>query len=111
MVAFRNIGHWGNALYLDNININNLNSGITETGAFENIYEYPNPVTAGECLNLILPQENCSVIFSDINGKVILRHQLSGDSNITIPEKITAGMYLLQVESDVKIWNTPILVE
>ncbi len=111
MVAFRNIGHWGNAVYLDNININNLNSGITENVAFENISAFPNPVGAGDCLNLILPKENCFVIFSDMNGKVLLRQQLSGAAQITIPENLAMGTYLLQVESPVKIWNLPVVVK
>ena len=111
MVAFRNIGHWGNAMYLDNININNLNTGIAEAAAFENIHVFPNPVAGGECLNLILPKENCSVILSDMNGKVLLRQQHSGAAQVTIPEHLSTGSYLLQVESPVKIWNLPVVVK
>ncbi|MGL5888328.1 MAG: VPS10 domain-containing protein, partial [Bacteroidia bacterium] len=54
LIAFRNHGYFGQAVYVDNINITNPN-GITEPTAVSGAALYPNPALAGQPLTLVAP--------------------------------------------------------
>lgn len=110
MIAFRNIGHFGNVVYLDNVNINNLSSGIPESNVFSDIYFYPNPVPSGECLNVFLPDESNIVTVSDITGKQLLKQTLQGESQLYLTENFKPGTYMLHIENSKSIWNRTFII-
>ncbi|MDW8419968.1 MAG: choice-of-anchor J domain-containing protein, partial [Chitinophagales bacterium] len=54
VIAFRNIGRWGNNLYIDNVNL----SGVVSAQPLplsEHIKIYPNPVSPGQTITVTLP--------------------------------------------------------
>ncbi len=111
MVAFRNIGHWGNVIYLDNINIDNFSSSVGEFPVVTEIYVYPNPVNAGNCLQLLLPDEKNEVVLFDLNGKTLAKYYLSGAAQFDIPSRLNSGSYLLQIKNSNKIWNKVVIIK
>jgi photosystem II stability/assembly factor-like uncharacterized protein len=111
MVAFRNIGHWGNNIYVDNVNINNFMSGISEYNPVSEIYFYPNPAKAGQCLQLILPLSPNVVTLYDLNSKIISKQLLFGNSQLQLPSTLSSGNYLLNIKGENKIWNKIVFVK
>ena len=106
MVAFRNIGYFGNALYIDNINLNDGVVGIKENATkLNDAIIYPNPANAGESFTLSISNESAIVTLYDLEGKKILQKQLMGDSKISLPANLSAGNYMLNITTENKIWN------
>lgn len=67
-----------------------------ESANIENLSVYPNPVKSGASLNISNSAKNISnLVLVDISGKVVLENSISGNSNLNIPNTITAGAYLL----------------
>ena len=106
-VAFRNKGGWGNNIYLDNINLGSM-ANVSES--IENPYSmYPNPVQSGACLtiqgegilriNLISPE-----------GKSIKTDKFFKGDLFEIPENISIGTYILQIETEKKLVNKPLII-
>jgi hypothetical protein len=106
-VAFRNKGGWGNNLYLDNINLGSL-ADLNES--IDNpITMYPNPIQTGTCLtiqgdgikriNLISP-----------DGKSIKTERKFEGNTFEIPENISTGTYILQIESEKQLLNKPLII-
>jgi hypothetical protein len=106
-VAFRNIGAFGNSLYIDNVNLGSL-AGLNTT-KLPSISMYPNPIQTGTCLtiqgdgikrvNLISPE-----------GKSIKSERKFEGNTFEIPENISTGTYILQIESEKKLMNKPLII-
>jgi photosystem II stability/assembly factor-like uncharacterized protein len=106
-VAFRNIGAFGNSLYIDNVNLGSL-AGLNTT-KLPSITMYPNPIQTGSCLtihgegikrvNLISP-----------DGKSIKTEKKFQGSPFEIPENLTSGTYILQVETENQLLNRPLII-
>lgn len=106
IVAFRNIGNWGNNIYVDNINIS------TDLGIDESVISlevYPNPILSGQILFLKGLTGTALIQLTDFNGKVILHEQISSDK-LTIPAGLTNGIYWLNIKTENTIWNKKIVV-
>lgn len=57
---------------------------------------YPNPIKSGSVLNISNSKFNLSnLVLVDQTGKIILDKEISGNSNISIPNTVSAGAYLL----------------
>jgi len=107
-VVFRNIGRYGNCLYLDNINLNGV-ALVTEQGGF-NFKMYPNPIKKGAILNWNYGNEKplrCLVI--DAGGKQVLNKQLS-INELLIPENLKEGTYFIQVIYKDAIFNEVLVI-
>jgi hypothetical protein len=104
-IAFRNIGDWGNCIYLDNINIGSMAS-LTETKPSKRAI-YPNPACPGSTIHLSGP-EATFVRLLDMKGKEVFRAQT--DSAIHLPQDLKSGTYLLQVHGDKLISNHALIV-
>ncbi|MFM8595983.1 MAG: VPS10 domain-containing protein [Flavobacteriales bacterium] len=104
-VAFRNIGHFGNCIYLDNIQIGSMAGQINLETQSRSIY--PNPLCPGNSFQIQGPEFE-QIILLDLNGKEVKRY-LKNES-LTIPSALKAGSYLLQVQSAKLISNLPIIV-
>jgi len=104
-IAFRNIGDWGNCLYLDNINIGSM-AGLSQTSETQrNIF--PNPVCPGSLINF----SGSGIVLArliDMKGKEIVRY--TTDEKIYLPQEIKAGTYLLQLHSTSLISNHTLIV-
>lgn len=106
-IAFRNIGRFGNVLYLDNINIGITANMLENQNTKPNIY--PNPVKAGESVTIEFEGEFTGYLLDQKGSKI--QTQKGKDSfKFSIPETISSGLYTLQVQTATKIWNERISV-
>jgi hypothetical protein len=104
-IAFRNIGDWGNCLYLDNINIGSM-AGLTQISkAQRNVF--PNPACPGSLVNYSGSDIEMARII-DMKGKEIMRY--AAGQQIYLPQEIKAGTYLLQLYSTTLISNHTLIV-
>jgi hypothetical protein len=106
-VAFRNIGRYGNVIYLDNINIGNL-ATINDQENFAPII-YPNPVRAGENIAIEL-NGTYSIALIDQKGTIIKRETGDNKTHLLISPTFAQGMYNIQIKTETKIWNNPIVI-
>lgn len=109
LINFRNIGYYGNVIYLDNVNI--LNSSTANVVELENKFQvFPNPICAGNWVNFgTNNKENYKVKLIDSKGKVVLQEK--NDANgFYLPNTTKQGIYMLQIESENHIWNLKMVV-
>jgi hypothetical protein len=106
-IAFRNIGDWGNNLYIDNVNLDNQ-SGLNEQKDV-NLTIFPNPIQGDGLLTIkTIPFSKIKII--DMNGKLV--QEAKGEGTVCIPlNKLKAGTYLINIESASKIWNKPLIIK
>ena len=107
IVAFRNKGHWGNNIYVDNINITS-DLGINETTKSADVY--PNPNVSGGTLYLEGIEIGAKIILRDLNGKTILRENIY-KNEIQLPASIQSGVYWLNIQTEDAIWNKKLVVK
>jgi hypothetical protein len=106
-VAFRNIGGWGNNIYLDNINLGSMLG--YEFPSQSNFAIFPNPVQSGACLTIQGEGIQQLHLFSS-DGKSIKRTQKVQGNTFEIPENTPAGTYILQIFSEKQLLNKPIII-
>jgi photosystem II stability/assembly factor-like uncharacterized protein len=111
MVVFRNKGHWGNCIYVDNVNINDLSSSVNESPISNNISVYPNPLSAGSCLTIDAPGYSGEARLFDLNGKLAASVLFHHSAAIDIPQSFRAGTYIIQIRTDNMIENIPVVVK
>jgi hypothetical protein len=108
IVVFRNIGRFGNSIFVDNVNLTTeeINTALDHptTVPFE-VSVYPNPAAAGSSLRLILPEETCRVTLFDLNGKKVTSAVLQGNTSFLLPLSLLSGRYLVHIQSSQTIWN------
>ena len=107
IVAFRNHGHWGNNIYVDNININS-DLGTDEVKE-KSLSVYPNPIKAGNKLMFEGIEDGARLKLLDPNGKLIIQEKLL-HLEFKIPENLSPGFYWLNIESNSVIVNKKIIV-
>ena len=100
IVAFRNLGRYGNVLYIDNINlqIDTLVVAVTDIKQ-DQISVYPNPVSRSGILNVFQQWPgNTYAILYDSKGAQISRQDLGLTTQVALaPYNLTPGVYLLGV--------------
>lgn len=106
-VAFRNIGHYGNVLYLDNINLGNTSS-LNEQEITSPLI-YPNPILSGETISIELTGEYL-ILLLDQKGSIIQRESGKKNSTLTLSNTLAHGKYLIQIQTATKIWNKPLII-
>ena len=106
-IAFRNIGRYGNVLYLDNINLGNTTSLANQT--IESPIIYPNPIRSGEQIAIELNGE-FTYSLVDYKGAIILKGTGAKKSFIQITDNISQGTYSIQIKTPSKIWNIPVII-
>jgi len=107
IVAFRNKGHWGNNIYVDNINITS-DLGIEETAKQFDVY--PNPNVSGGKLYLEGIELGAKIILYDLNGKTILNQAIS-TNEISLPPSLQSGVYWINIQTENAIWNKKLVVK
>ena len=117
MIAFQNRGFYGQALYLDNINLyNSLITSSPETTIQQNMNVYPNPNNGNFTLEFI-GQENVRGQLEIINviGQNVYTEKISLNSNrfkkeITL-NGLPKGVYSLNFVSDKKSMSNKIVIQ
>ncbi len=117
MVSFQNRGFYGQAIYLDNINISN--SAITSVNNHINdakITVYPNPSSGNITLNLFSAiKENYHLEIFNAIGKKIYSEQLI-DFNGSLKKEINlsafgSGLYILNFTNNRKTNSIKVIIE
>ena len=117
MVSFQNRGFYGQAIYLDNINISN--SAITSVNNLINdakITVYPNPSSGNVTLNLFSAiKENYHLEIFNAIGKKIYSEQLI-DFNGNLKKEINlsafgSGLYILNFTNNRKTNSIKVIIE
>jgi PKD repeat protein/photosystem II stability/assembly factor-like uncharacterized protein len=104
MIVFRNHGYFGQALYIDNINLSTMIGFADLISAEGNATLSPNPVVANQPLTLLSNRnENFTVEIFDAGGKLILREQHKAGDAIQV--ELAPGIYFYRLTSDSMIRN------
>jgi photosystem II stability/assembly factor-like uncharacterized protein len=106
-IAFRNIGRYGNVLYLDNINLGNT-ATITEIKNISPVI-YPNPIRVGEEIKIELSGDY-SIRLIDVKGTIIKTELGSNNSSLKVTNEISQGNYIIQIQTNTKIWNKSLII-
>ncbi|MEN9972029.1 MAG: hypothetical protein RIS20_376 [Bacteroidota bacterium] len=106
-VAFRNKGGWGNNIYIDNINLGSMANLNESPKQFISIY--PNPIQSGTCLNIRGDGIKKIQLISP-DGKSIKTERKFEGSIFEIPENVSSGTYILQIESEKQVLNKPLII-
>jgi hypothetical protein len=97
IVAFRNIGHFGQMMYLDNVNLNGSTIVSLENPMQTGYIQLaPNPVVSGS--NVVLrtdSQDPVKIIIHDLNGKEVFSAQLQNGQALALGD-LAAGTYVWQ---------------
>lgn len=112
LIAFRNHGHFGQALYIDNINLSpmvGIHDIVSQNG---NAGLYPNPVASGAALTLLSDRnETFTVEVFDSEGRLLLREQhQSGDQFQPCSSNLVPGIYYYRLSSETMIRNNRFIV-
>jgi hypothetical protein len=110
IIAFRNHGHWGNNIYLDNININKNTTGVKDNEKI-NLNIFPNPVKAGEKVTVVSGIYKYDVKLFDEDGRLILSKLIEGKINkLELPSNLKSGKYYLNFKGEKHIANRVITI-
>jgi hypothetical protein len=107
IVAYRNHGHWGNNIYVDNINIT---SDLGLVKQENSISIYPNPIVSGGLLNIKGLENGAKMQFIDFNGKVLSQGTLENE-NFKLPTNLASGIYWLNIQTETQILNKKIVIK
>lgn len=109
IVAFRNKGHWGNALYIDNVNItNDLNVPFVNQ---KPLRIYPNPINSGGNLTIKCDEVIQELRIIDQQGKIVQLAKNFTGSILRLNSDIKTGIYTISMETEKHIYNTKLVVE
>ncbi len=109
--SFRNIGHYGNVIYLDNINLLNPLS-VNEINKNTDIQVFPTILCSGEFVNIIPnSKESLHLKLIDSQGKLVKEIKNLSSNQLEIPSNLSSGTYILNIQSETKIWNKKISVK
>lgn len=95
---FENVTGWGNALYLDNINMNNnIGLGLNEHAKVA-VSVFPNPASNMAAIRLAPNHPFTSYSIYNSVGAVVFELPLTGNSDIFSTEALASGLYVIQLK-------------
>jgi hypothetical protein len=105
LVMFTSISNYGNNLYVDDIFMGDMTTGIRENQLSELIV-YPNPATDVLTLELNNILQNGVIKITNVLGEVLIEKELKAGSNIPVNiSELSQGYYLVTVQSGNSILN------
>jgi hypothetical protein len=112
LVAFRNIGLWGNNIYIDNINMQSLITNVNHMKQ-DKLDVYPNPVSRDGSLTVTDPSnEKIKVTLFDAKGSMVFKEQITSTSQIGLAKyNLSPGIYHLNLFGETRIMNYKIMVK
>lgn len=96
-LAFSNIGHYGNHIWVDNVNLFGSFTGLKENMS-DYAFVYPNPSTG--TFNISTSQTINTLDVKDITGKVVLSTALSNNFYSLDLSQEANGVYFIQLVSE-----------
>ncbi len=98
MVLFKNHGWYGQALYIDNINITAPNIGISEHDVAQQVQVYPNPNAGTFSLNLNMAEKkDYDLVLNDVLGRVLLQEKINSNNGTKTFNLKDKGVYFIHV--------------
>jgi hypothetical protein len=115
LVKFNAINHYGNDMFVDNINIAALTGIVKNNGAINNIKIYPNPASSQFNINVNLASaQKTTVTLYNVMGQVVLTKNYdftAGENLVNIPaDQLANGIYTVLVSSGNGTYQTKISV-
>ncbi|MEI6853495.1 MAG: PKD domain-containing protein, partial [Bacteroidota bacterium] len=112
LVAFRNIGLWGNNIYIDNINLPSYTTSVNETKAVT-MEVFPNPVDHNGFLTITNPlNEEVIITLFDGKGSRMFKNKIAASTNLDLSQyNLSAGIYHLNLQGETRIMNYKLLIE
>ncbi|MCA6362009.1 MAG: PKD domain-containing protein [Bacteroidetes bacterium] len=96
LIAVRNRGYFGQAIYVDNINLS-FTTAVVTPPAYGKAALYPNPVMPGNCVVLSAdPNETYTIEVFSPEGRMAHRGVYKGNETIQLPE-LAAGVYTCRI--------------
>jgi hypothetical protein len=111
IVAFRNIGHYGNNLYLDNINLDahNTTPVVSIDRTDDELNVYPNPIRQGEDILIYDPHRISTYVnVYDAEGRIVLTSETK--SSLRISNHLGSGTYIVQIVGERNMKNCKLTV-
>ncbi len=111
IVAFRNIGRYGNNIFVDNINLNASGPSSIPTIHNENVLGiYPNPISEKIDIQIYDPNNIANYItVYNMEGKIVMRQDVK--NNLHVKNNLAKGTYIVQIVSDKYIKNCKLIVQ
>lgn len=99
MIVFRNRGHWGQALYVDNINITSTTGISVNNPAEKDIVVFPNPAHNQVTIQFNEKWFEGSIVVEGIDGKRVLEQNVTDPSaNVNLDlSGLAAGTYFIKI--------------
>ncbi|MCW5906938.1 MAG: T9SS type A sorting domain-containing protein [Chitinophagales bacterium] len=95
---FENVCGWGNALYLDNINLqNNISLGVNQSAKVD-VAVFPNPASDMAAVRLPVMHPFQSLTVYNNLGEVVLQYPLTGSSAIFSTVDFPKGIYFIHLQ-------------
>jgi hypothetical protein len=114
LIKYSALNHYGNDMYIDNINIVNSVTGITQNNdGISGVKVYPNPASNQFNLNVNLTNaQKTTVTLYNLMGQVVFTKNYDftiGVNLVTIQtEQLAAGMYTILITSVSDVYQTKI---
>lgn len=103
MIKFVATSQYGNNLYVDDINITNLSTGIEEQAGATDVTVYPNPMTNNATVQFnLIESNNVSITLVNALGQAVITENLGtlnmGEQNYSLnAESLNNGFYFLNI--------------
>ena len=102
------VPHGNSVLYVDNLNFDNLITGIAELNKTTNVSLYPNPTNTQFTIETNATEKQIVNIF-DVNGKLILSQTIIGTTTINT-ETIAPGAYNINLTGSNGVVNKRLII-
>ncbi len=100
MIAFQNRGHYGQSIYVDNINLSTL-VGINELTHLQPISIFPNPSSGAINFSGLIKDDKIEIV--DITGRVISQSFSTNEKQSINLSEIAKGIYFYRIINKTKI--------
>lgn len=101
IIAFENRGHWGQALYIDNINLHTISSVGNEDVSSLFYSFYPNPSDGNSFIHFSKDlDEEMMIRIVDIQGRIIAERNVPANTSLyKLNERLDSGCYFINFEN------------
>jgi hypothetical protein len=115
LIKFNALNHYGNDMFIDNINIAAVTGIAKNNGSINNVKVYPNPASSQFNINVNLATaQKTTVTLYNVMGQVVLSKNYdftTGENLVNIPaDQLSNGIYTVLVSSGNGTYQTKISI-